>query len=218
MMDEAQSLVFDEQLVEHAMMFKSSRLEGVWWLPFEECQVEMFLSNTTDLPLTITVLAQGAESEQKSSTLMTLQPHETRVTNLKDLLTEKAVLPTMGSLSITHQGQPGALLARGFVQEPAKGFSSSIQFIDPANLKSAMLRGTGLHLGQIAGDELRPIVVAYNIGDASAVISGKVCFTSSDGFAAALPIAKMRLGAGELRLLSLKSATRRMKSEEITSV
>lgn len=216
-MDEAQSLVFDEQLVEHAMMFKSSRLEGVWWLPFEECQVAMGLSNTTDLPLTITVLAQGAEAEQKSSTLITLQPHETRVTNLKDLLTDKAVLPSMGSVSIAHQGQPGALLARGFVQESAKGFSSSIQFVDPANLKSAMLRGTGLHLGQIAGDELRPVVAAYNIGDATAVISGKLCFTSKDGLAAGVSIAKLRLRAGELKLVSLKSALRHMKLDEIAT-
>lgn len=217
MMDEARSLVFDEQLVEHAMMFKSSRLEGVWWLPFEECQVEIGLSNTTDLPLTLTVLAQGAEAEQKSSTFITLQPHETRVINLKDLLTDKAVLPGMGSVSISHQGQPGALLARGFVQESAKGFSSSIQFVDPANLKSAMLRGTGLHLGQIAGDELRPVVAAHNIGEATAVISGKLCFTSKDGLAAGVSIAKMRLRAGELRLVSLKSALRHMKLDEIAT-
>lgn len=217
MMDEAQSLMFDEQLVEQAMMFKSSRLEGVWWLPSQECQVEMCFSNTTDLPLPIMALAQDTETKQKFPITLILQPHETRITGLRDLLKAKQVLPISGSISITHQGQPGALLARGMVQESVKGFSSAIQFVDPATLKSTMLRGTGLHLEQIGGDELRPIVVAYNMGDATAVISGKVCFTSRDGLAAALPVAKVRLRAGELKLLSLKSALRRMKSEEITS-
>lgn len=85
-MDEAQSLMFDEQLVEPAMMFKSSRLEGVWYLPSHECRVEVCFSNTTDLPLTIRALAQDTETEQKFPTTLTLQPHETRTTSLQDLL------------------------------------------------------------------------------------------------------------------------------------
>lgn len=115
MMNEAQSLMFDEQLVEQAMMFKSSRLEGVWWLPSPECQVEMCFSNTTDLPLTITVLVQDTETEQKVPTTLTLQPHETRTTSLQDLLPGKAALPlpSVGSISITHQGQPGSVAGAG---------------------------------------------------------------------------------------------------------
>ena len=77
--DEAASLMFDEQLVEPAMMFMSSRLEAVWWLPEQSCQIELHFSNTTDLPLPVSVAVKGMKPEQNIPLQITLQPHETRV-------------------------------------------------------------------------------------------------------------------------------------------
>ena len=219
MMDEANSLLFDEQLVEPAMMFKSSRLEGVCWLPSQSCQLEVCFSNTTDLSLPLSVAVKGLKPEQNIPLQMTLQPHETRMTSLQDLLTDQVVseLPEVAGISIEHQGQPGALIARGMLKEPAKGYSSAIQFADPARMRTTKLYGTGLRLGQIGGDELRPIVVARNIGDSTAVISGKIPFTAKDGRIDSLPISKVRLRAGESKLLPLQPALRRLKPEQIAS-
>lgn len=77
MVDESASLIFDEQLVEPAMMFSSSRLESVWWLPSRDCQVALCLSNTTDTSLLVAVAVQ-AEAGQKIPPSLTLQAHETR--------------------------------------------------------------------------------------------------------------------------------------------
>lgn len=219
MMDEAASLIFDEQLVEPAMMFKSSRLEAVWWLPEQSCQIQLHFSNTTDLPLPVSVAVKGMKPEQSTPLQMTLQPHETRITGLQDLLTDRIVseLPEVAGISIEHQGQPGALIARGMLKEPAKGYSSAIQFADPARMRTTKLYGTGLRFGQIGGDELRPVVVARNIGDSTVVISGKIPFTAKDGRIDSLPISKVRLRAGESKLLPLQPALRRLKPERIAS-
>lgn len=219
MMDQAASLMFDEQLVEPAMMFKSSRLEEVWWMPAQSCQVELCSSNTTDLPLPVSVAVRGMKPEQNVPLQFALQPHETRMTGLQDLLTDRVVseLPEVAGISIEHQGQPGTLLARGTVQEPAKGYSSAIQFIDPGARRTTKLRGTGLRLGQVGGEELRPVVVARNIGDSAVVISGKIPFTAKDGRIDALPIHKIRLRAGESKMLPLQPALRRLRPEEIAS-
>src|SRR5215471_6716613 len=111
MMDEAARLIFDEQLVEPAMMFRSSRLEGVCALPVKQCQAEVCFSNTTDAPLTVAVTVKGAPSLQSLPSPITLQAHETR----KELLAARAggELPEVVGVSVVYQGQPGALLARG---------------------------------------------------------------------------------------------------------
>ena len=103
------------------------------------------------------------------------------------------------------------------VQEPTRGYSSAIQFVDPANLRTRRLYGTGLRIGQIDGDELRPVVVARNIGHGPVVISGKIPFTAKNNRIDVLPIKKIRLRAGESQVLPIQPALRRLKSEEVVS-
>jgi hypothetical protein len=67
-------LIFDEQLVEPAVMFASSRLEGVWWLPSRRNEMSLVLSNTTDSPLLVSTVIDGAAAKQKVPATFALTP------------------------------------------------------------------------------------------------------------------------------------------------
>jgi hypothetical protein len=219
LIDRSLSLMFDEQLVEPAAMFKSSQLEGVWWLPTKHCQVNLVLSNTTDVPVSVFVAVEGIAPEEHSPAELLLQAHETRVTDLGKTYREEQArpLPKVGAISIRHSGPKGALLARGIIQESLIGYSSAIQFGDPLNAKSSRLHGAGLRLGEAACEQLTTIVVARNIGDTKTVLSGRIPFTSVAGNAGEYAIDKVKLQAGETRALKLSVNRHRVKRDEIVS-
>ncbi|MCA1626478.1 MAG: hypothetical protein LC742_00720 [Acidobacteria bacterium] len=209
--DEAHSLVFDEQLVEPAAMFASSRLEGVWWLPSPRSDVRLALSNTTGSALAVTTRVDGIAPPQREPLTLTLAPHETRLLELpRDINGHQGgALSRAGSISLAHTGTPGALLARAFIAQPATGFSSSVQFIDPGKSRSATLHGAGLRLGTVGGDRLTPVVVARNTGDAETIITGRIPYTTGDDQTSVLTLPQFRLSAGETKQLPLADALRR---------
>ena len=49
---EESGLIFDEQLVEPAVMFASSTLHAAWWAPRQETSARLALANTTTRPST----------------------------------------------------------------------------------------------------------------------------------------------------------------------
>ncbi|MGI9106676.1 MAG: hypothetical protein ACR2G4_10555 [Pyrinomonadaceae bacterium] len=208
--DAARSLVFDEQLVEPAAMFVSTKLEGVWWLPSPRSEMRLALSNTTDTPLTIAARVDGIAPHQREPFSLTLAPRETRLFELpRDFNNcHGCALLKVGGISLEHTGTPGALLARAFVSQAETGFSSSVQFIDPGKSRSTTLHGAGLRLGRSGGDELSPVIVARNIGDSETVIKARIPYTTGDGQMSALSLPQLRLSAGETKQLPLKRAFR----------
>ncbi len=203
LVDQRFSLMSDEQLVEPGAMFKSSRLEGVWWLPANHCRMNLVLSNTTDEGLSVAVALAGRGLEGRDAFRLWLHPRETRVIDVRELAGKKSTLPETGGISIEHSGRSGALLARGVIEESAMGYSSAIQFVDPANGKSSRLHGAGLRLGRVAGEELTPVIVARNIGGRESTLTGRIPYTMSDGSRDVIPISRVTLGPGEVRVLSL---------------
>jgi hypothetical protein len=51
--DSKKSLIFDEQTLEPGMKFRSSRLEAVYAVPFEDSQVSVIVTNTTAQAVTV---------------------------------------------------------------------------------------------------------------------------------------------------------------------
>jgi len=146
LIDADHSLIFDEQLM--ANMAMSSHLEAVWWLRSHKCNVRLALSNTTDSALAATVRIDGIAPAQAAPSIINLAAHETRLINPEDLARNgNGTLREIGGISIAHNGAPGALLARGFIEEASTGFSSSIEFWDPHMAVSSKLDGGGLRFG-----------------------------------------------------------------------
>ena len=202
--DAARSLIFDEQLVEPAYKFASSRLEGVWWLPSPRCDVRLVLSNTTGEPLAVSAVVDGFAPPPRRGPLdLTLSPHETRVLNVPRDFAGGRTLREAGGISVEHAGQPGALLARALIGEAATGYSAVVEFVDPRTAKSSELHGAGLRLGEAGGEPLQPVIVARNTGHTAAVLRGRVPYTAKDGGTGVVPLQESRLAPGETKTVSV---------------
>jgi len=192
-----------------------------------DVKLSLALSNTTDLPLAITMaidgvslpvdfcsrifgpgVCEGNPSGANVTVALPLAPHQTAVLDPQSVKDNgEPVWAEVGGISIQHTGTPGALMARGLIQQPSTGFSSGIWFSDPQKFKSSRLDGAGLRLGIVGNEGLRPVAVARNIGDAETVVTGRIPFTNNDGTTGAATIPTTYLAFGEARVVDVQNAT-----------
>ncbi len=119
------------------MDFASTTLNGIVWTPDDETKAKLALTNTTSAPLDIT--AAGNEKVQSTP----LKARETRVINLEDYLRDsRATL-----ITLNHHGPLGALIATGFALNEETGFSTNLNFVDCATLKSSRLAAAHVRFG-----------------------------------------------------------------------
>jgi hypothetical protein len=209
LVDSTHSLSFDEKLVEKSN-FKSSKLEGLWWLPAPDGEVRLALSNTSDSSLTAIIDAKGNLPNWNGNGDVVLNPHETRILDIRaDILRRSnSIMPRFGGISIQHSGAPGALLARGMAQDTSEGYSLTIQFGDPTAGKSTKLQGVGFRVGNAAGEPLRPVVVARNVGNSATTLTGRFRYTKSDGTEGTVKLPQLMLSPGELDDIDVARALR----------
>jgi hypothetical protein len=213
LVDTKHGVIFDEQLVEPATMFASSRLEGVWWLPSEPCDVRLVVSNTTGLRHTVSVKMEGAAPAAGEALELTLGPHQTRVLEVgRAIAGPGGALNKMGGVSVRHTGGPGAVIARGMIGDAARGYSAVVELTDPQNAKTTKLHGAGLRLGRVADEELTPIVVARNTGTTPTVVTGRVPYTTNLDGQWTLDLPALRLGPGETKLVDTAALVRRSRT------
>jgi hypothetical protein len=207
--NESESLSFDEKLVELGS-FKSSRLEGLWWLPKQNGKIRVALSNTSAASLAVTVAADGRTPQRSGQVTVQLSAKETRILDVRtDILDqEHGAISRSGGISISHSGAPGDLLARGFAQDRVLGYSLPIQFSDPAAAKSADVQGVGLRLGSAGGELLKPVVVVRNAGADATTVSGRMPYTRDDGTRDAIVLPAMYLAAGDSRTVDIAQVMR----------
>jgi len=212
--DSASSVIFDEQLGEPGAMF-SSRLDGLWWLPDHDSQVSLAVSNTTDSIVEASLVRDSKDPKQNGSKELILQPHQTVLIDpALDSFDRPAVMQETGGLSIKHSGTPGALIARAMIQNPLIGFSSTVQFADPGKARSSRLHGAGLRLGEIAGEDLTPMLVARNISNETAVLHGRIRYIKKDGGEAVTALREVKLRAGEVKAWQLNEINKQSAGAE----
>ncbi|HEX8195611.1 MAG TPA: hypothetical protein VF571_05315, partial [Pyrinomonadaceae bacterium] len=171
---------------------------------------EFILSNTTDAAVTATVKVDGTAPRQQQPTTIQLNPHQTRVLDImRDLIgRQNGTLHKTGGISITHNGAPGAIMARMLISQKSRGYSSVVNFVDPTNQRSSKLNGGGLRLGSINGDELEQIVVARNVGDEQTTVRGRIPYTNENNDVVFVTIPEIQLNPNEVETLDLKQAVR----------
>ncbi|MDW8240713.1 MAG: hypothetical protein RMM98_13975, partial [Acidobacteriota bacterium] len=138
---------FDFPLDNRDWFYRSTVLDGLWWLPDESSAAQLILTNTGEQPVTVrpTLLING---QPRALAPLTLQPHQVRQVSLGEALAAlnlTAPLPTNGGLRIEHDGEPGDVLAYVMVHND-QGFSTTIRCVDPAMRRSRGLHGAGLFI------------------------------------------------------------------------
>lgn len=201
--DEIHSLSFEEKLTELGK--GSTRLEGVWWLPSRKGDVSLIVSNTTDSSLSTVTNLQGESPRKEASLAIELAPHETRVLDIEgDIMQrERGAMSQFGSISIAHNGAPGAVVARAMASEQQVGYSLPVQFSNPAAAKSNNLQGAGLRFADARNDRLAAKLVLHNASQAEMMVSGRVPYTTTDGAAGELYLPQEQLSAGESEVVDI---------------
>ena len=207
--DKSGRLSFEEKLGEPANS-SSAMAAGVWWLPSPKGAVDLVLSNSTGETLSVTATVRAEFPKVETNLTLRLSPHETRMLDLKSDLTGKAsgAMSRFGAISVESKGVPGGLVVRAMAYEAAVGYSLPIQFSDPMGGKSTSLQGAGLRVGRIGRDALTPKVVAYNAGDTSTTLNGRVQFTTADGTDGVAYLPQIELGPRTTELIDILQALR----------
>ncbi len=204
LVDEAHSLSFDEKLVE-TNTFKSSGLEGLWWLPSQNGQVLLVLSNNSDAAVNATVNANGQTPSRSGVENVLLAAHETRTLDIQSDVIQHAngAMSRFGGISVNYSGSPGTLYARAMAQDLSIGYSLAIQFSDPAAGKSSQLQGVGLRLGFAGGEALIPMAVVRNVSSSNTTVTGRVSYTDRAGTTNVFPMEALHLSPSELVTVDL---------------
>ena len=195
----ANSLIFDEQMLEPGMKFSSPQLEAVYAIPSDKAEVSVIVTNTTAQSLTVNGDATFVGANGHHPINGTLSPNETSVVKLPPGLVQQS---STGAVSITHNGAKGALLAMIHVWDKDKGFSSAVNFADPAQGKTTQLHGTGLRLGSINNSILKPVIAVRNIGTVATTVTARVPYAKQNGSTAIITLPQTSLAAGETKLLN----------------
>lgn len=175
-----------ESMASETMMFASSKLNGIAWVPDDRTQAGVALTNVASSTLTVTATS-GRDPNRKVKPIK-LDPRETRVIDLKEFIDVRRGSTASALIRLEHDGAPGALITTGFALNEKTGFSCGINFVDPATVKSSRLAGARLRFGKAndkegfpSGATFRAPVVIANVSDAptDARISVEYTFESA---------------------------------------
>jgi len=206
MVDEQNGLIWAEQLV-YGSKFVSSRLEALWWLPFQNTETKVVVSNTSSDTITATLNVDGTSPHQSAPLQISLAPWETRVLDiLRDIAGhQNGHIHSEGGISITHTGAPGAVLARMFIAKRNKGYSAAVNFVDPEATASQRWHGSGLRFRNLNGAQLTPVIAVRNTGGQASRVNGKIIYTQPNGDAATINLPQRTIDPGTTRVFNLQS-------------
>ncbi len=204
MVNEQNGLIWAEQLV-YTSKFVSNKLESVWWLPNENMETRLVVSNTSYSSVTVTLSVDGTTPQQSAPVQITLARSETRVLDIMaDLVgSPNGTLHIKGGVSITHTGNPGAVLARMFIAKPSHGYSAAVPFIDPENTVSQRWHGNGFRFRNVNGAKLESGIAVRNIGSSVSRVKGKIIYTQPNGDVSLIHLPERQIPAGSTRTFDL---------------
>ena len=205
--DPEHSLIWEEQHFTAAAKYISAKLEGVWWLPSINCETKFIITNTTASSVTATVKVDGTLPPQILPAVIELNPHQTRVLDvIKDLVgIPIGAMNKTGGVSISHTGAAGAVMARMLISKPDKGFSSTMNCIDPQMTASSRWHGAGLRIGKIGNYQMEQVLAVRNASDTASHVKGKFYYTQDDGAVAAVNIPRNTLAARSSKTIDLQN-------------
>ena len=147
-------------------------LSGAWWGLSAGREADVMVANTSANTITAAVFLDFNGKRRQSKPLV-FNPNETKVISIPQLLGDMNASPSevpQGGITIIQIGPNPSLIAQGRVTDPVTGFSSTLEFPDPARQEASALDAVGLPIGTpptgtpYAGDGyFTPHVIARNL-------------------------------------------------------
>jgi hypothetical protein len=190
-----------------SMMFSSTTLDGIVWLPDEKTRASVALTNTDSSP--ITVMVGSGRSPQVRQKAITLGPRETQALDLGEFVDRRKDAPAAALVKLTHDGSVGDLITTGFALNEKTGFACSINFIDRSTSVSNHLAGAHFRFGPAppeerfpAGTTFRAPLVIANAGDLPSEVKIAVDYTMS-GVARRVELPPFTLAVQEVKQMDI---------------
>ncbi len=186
--------------------FDSRHFESVWWIPSNDTDSTIVLTNTSDEYLTVTATLTRKPHVSGSPHTFNLLPHEVKVLNVREDFNQGNVFAKSKilGLSLSHEGNDGALLAWTMIRDDSKGYSNIATFSNPVKAKSNQYHGAGLQLGSVGNDELEPVVVLSNTTDSTVNVNVKVPYTKNDGTRDTVNVDNIKLKPREVHQVNMQ--------------
>ena len=151
-----------------------SALSGQWWDLAGGRDATIMVTNSSGNSVVADVFLAFGGKEHKLDPLA-FKPNETKLLSVTDMLTSLSTDVSQapeGRITIIQQGPNPSLVAQGSVEDPVTGFSTTLEFPDPARQHASALRASGIPVGTptqdspYAGDgTFTPHVIASNLSN-----------------------------------------------------
>ncbi|HEV2247601.1 MAG TPA: Ig-like domain-containing protein [Terriglobia bacterium] len=149
-----------------------SVLSGAWWGLAGGRDARIMVANMSGNLVTADVFLDFGGQRRQSSPLV-FNPNETKVISIAQLLADSNASPSQvpeGGITIVQRGLKPSLVAQGRVTDPVTGFSTTLEFPDPARQPTSALHAVGLPIGTpptgtpyAAAGSFTPHVIARNL-------------------------------------------------------
>lgn len=201
--------------LEPPMGLKTSKLEGLWWSLNDQTDGQIMLCNTKEYLVESTLEIAWKKSVVPGPSIK-LSPHQTILLDINELLRDSGIDVRgieCGGLSINHNGEPGALIAFGMIEDKKRGFASSLNFIDTKGQPTSTLDGTGLLIGSVAslgntskGGFFIPTLTLKNTASTGQVVEVTLTYEKNEK-QESLSLPGVALDAREVRTIDFKRIT-----------
>jgi hypothetical protein len=128
-----------------AANLRSSKLEGLWWLPARDSQIGLVIYNPSTTQTSGLVTISRGDGTVVRSIPVVLGPHHSVALDLHEL--HREAVGEAGGISIQHNGARGGWIAAGYLWVPSAQFSTSLSFVNPETLYGSNIYGAGIQLG-----------------------------------------------------------------------
>jgi hypothetical protein len=164
-------------------------LNGMWWGLSGGRDAHIMVTNTSG-NLQVADVFLSFDGQQHQSPAIVFNPHETKILSVADLLSKLNLSPAQepqGSITLIQRGANPALIAQGRVTDPVTGFSSTLEFPDPARQKVSSLHASGIPVGTPSADSpfagdgtFTPHVLASNLSNGPETVTVTVEYPQRD--------------------------------------
>jgi Peptidase family M23 len=163
-------------------------LSGQWWGLAGGRDATIMVTNASGNIVTADVLLAFGGKEHKLDPLV-FNPNSTKLLSVADMLanlnTDVSEAPE-GRITIIQQGSNPSLVAQGRVTDPVTGFSTTLEFPDPARQHASALRASGIPVGTPTADSpyagdgtFTPHVIASNLSSRPQTLTISVAYPKS---------------------------------------